>query len=370
MKNKKNKLFIILEIITLVLIVTIGITYAFYSYSRTGTQNSQLVTGDIYMRYVEGSSINLSGAMPSNNYPTKATGNYFQFQITGKNTHTTNDISYTLKLAHGDIPDGKSSANRIADRWLYFKLVEVNNLGESNETETILVANANFTTIPNSIIYTGTIPANTTSVLTKTYRLYARIDYNLVIGNTANANYSESTWNNLFASIKVNASGEDFAPPPPPTIETCPDCVYKYFIETRPSKKMWNNLEIYTITDFTNDYTSLNSNQFLGATGDGNNKKIYVCGIENETPFCIEGYYSESKQINNINIMKSIFGENNCEEKEDSFFGNCYVCTGTNVTALTCESGEVSVRIDNVDCAVQAMSSPYNENGLFIHYCG
>ena len=203
-RKKNNKKKIILGSIIGVLIGTlISVSYAAYTYNRTGL-NNKLITGDIYMRYKEGSALNLQGAMPSNSYPAKATNNYYEFQIIGKNT-SSGDISYTLKLAHGDIPTGKNSSNRIADKWLYFKLVEVSNLGANNESETVLVANGNYTTIPNSTIYTETIPKNTTNETTRTFRLYARISENVGIGT--NATFTMDEWNDLYASIKINVDG-------------------------------------------------------------------------------------------------------------------------------------------------------------------
>ncbi len=70
MKNKKRNIILICSLIVLVLLVSIGITYAFYTYSKTGSSNSQLVAGDIYMHYKEKNQINATGMLPIdiNNY--------------------------------------------------------------------------------------------------------------------------------------------------------------------------------------------------------------------------------------------------------------------------------------------------------------
>ena len=58
MKNNK-KTILITSIILGVLILTISLTYAVFSMSKTG-QNSSLVVGDVYMHYANGNkSINL-----------------------------------------------------------------------------------------------------------------------------------------------------------------------------------------------------------------------------------------------------------------------------------------------------------------------
>ena len=199
-KKDKKKIFVIASIVA-ILVIAIGATYAFYTYSNTGLE-SKLIAGEMYMKYVEGSALNINGAMPSSTYPTSSSGNYFQFQITGKNTHTTKDITYNLKLAYGDVPNGKSESNRIDDEYLLFKLVEVN-----GNSETAVVTDAIFDTIPGALLYSTTVPHDTTNVITKTYRLYARISEEVGIGNGTGAIYSISDWNNLFATIMINAEG-------------------------------------------------------------------------------------------------------------------------------------------------------------------
>ena len=161
------------------------------------------------MRYKETSAINLSGAMPSATYPTTASGNYFEFQIIGKNTNTTKDITYNVKLAYGDSIQGK---NRITDSHLVFKLVEVVN-GE--EVTPALVNDQSYNSIPGATLYTTTIPKNTNNETTRTFRVYARISEDVVIGNV-NQTYTEQQWNNLYASVKINVDG-GFVVTPTPT---------------------------------------------------------------------------------------------------------------------------------------------------------
>lgn len=193
--GKSKKTLVIVSIITL-LIVVIGSAYALYTYSRAGGTNNKLIAGDIYMRYKEKSAINLSGVMPSSTYPSAASGNYFEFQIIGKNT-SSNAITYNVKLAYGDTQSGK---DRITDSYLVFRLVEV-----VNNVETPVVNNQSFNSIPGATLYTTTIPANTANEATRTFRVYARVSETVSIGT--NAIYTTSEWNNLYASIKVNVDG-------------------------------------------------------------------------------------------------------------------------------------------------------------------
>ena len=128
----------------------------------------------------------------------------FEFTITGKNTHTKNGILYNIQLVKGDIPSDKTEVNRIQDKFLKFKLVEV-----IDGVETVLKNNLTIKDINGNSIYSNLIPENTTSEITKTYRLYMWVDSSVVIcgGDATNCDYTVDTWNNLFASIKVNVNG-------------------------------------------------------------------------------------------------------------------------------------------------------------------
>ena len=195
----KNKKVIIAIIVAVLLISIVGVTFAAYTYTRQGTSNSKQVVGDIYMHYTESNTLTLSNAMPSSTY---IENNYFEFTVDGKNTTTNKDIIYDISLVHGDVPQGKTETNRIDDKFLKFRLVEV-----INNEETEILNNKSYDDLTSKRIHVETIPKNTTSGITHTYRLYMWISNDVVIGNY-NQDYTESEWSNLFASIKVNVTGD------------------------------------------------------------------------------------------------------------------------------------------------------------------
>ena len=128
---------------------------------------------------------------------------YFEFTIDGKNTHTKNGVNYNIQLVYGNEETNKT---RIQDKFLKFRLVSVD-----NNQETILKDKLTIDNINNTTIYSSTIPANTTSEITRTYRLYMWIDGNVNIcggTQTEGCDYNVSDWSNLFASIKVNVNGK------------------------------------------------------------------------------------------------------------------------------------------------------------------
>ena len=61
---KRKRVLILVVVITVILLFTVGVTYAFFNYNRTGTNNSQLVAGDIYMHFKETNQLTIENAMP------------------------------------------------------------------------------------------------------------------------------------------------------------------------------------------------------------------------------------------------------------------------------------------------------------------
>ena len=195
MKNNK-KTIIIISIILGVLVLTLGLTYAMLSISKTG-QNSSLVVGDVYMHYANGSkSINLTNVMPSDTYDATS---FFEFTIDGKNTTTNKDIWYEIILKHGDNLTGKT---RIKDNLLKFTLTET-----KNGTTTTVFDGRSYNDLTNKRIWVNTINKNTTSEVSITYRLYMWISNDTVIGNV-NQDYTMDEWKDIFASIKVDVAGD------------------------------------------------------------------------------------------------------------------------------------------------------------------
>ena len=63
---KTKKEIVIIGLILLMIIALIGVSYAAFSYSKTGTKLNSITTGSITMTYEEtDNTISLSGALPT-----------------------------------------------------------------------------------------------------------------------------------------------------------------------------------------------------------------------------------------------------------------------------------------------------------------
>ena len=194
--NQKNKIIFLSSVIIGVLTLTLGVTFAIFTFNKTSA-NSKLVVGDIYMHYNETNQITIENAMPSDTYNS---AKYFEFTVDGKNTTTNKDIWYEIVLSHGD--NHATRTTRIRDYLLKFRLVET-----KDGVETTVIDNKSYSDLNNHRVWVDTINKNTTTEVTHTYRLYMWISNDTIIGNV-NQDYTMEEWNDVFASIKVNVTGD------------------------------------------------------------------------------------------------------------------------------------------------------------------
>ena len=192
--EKRKKVISISLTVSLILIITLGVTYAAYNTLISGTRNQVAITGDIYMNYIETNGINITNALPMSKSDALASeDNVFNFQIVGKNT-SDKDIYYGISLVNGDEIAGKTRINP-----------EDVNVYLTSEDD-VLIDAIRYKSFDNTRIWVDTIPAGTDTEITKNYSLRIWIDENTVISNTT-GDYTIDEWNNSYVSVKVNVDG-------------------------------------------------------------------------------------------------------------------------------------------------------------------
>ncbi len=203
MDNKmKKKRILTGVIITTLLVVLVGLTYALWSYFQI-SENQQLVAGDIYMKYTETSNtINIQGAMPTSTYDENE---YFQFTIEGKNTYT-KPIWYEIVIKWGEEPENRHT--RIPDEFIRFRLTEQLQDGEEQE----VIKEGKYSDFSKGTkIWVNTIGAKSKET-TITYKLYMWVSDEMVLGSgdaESTSDMDMETWNNdAYVSVKVSVNGD------------------------------------------------------------------------------------------------------------------------------------------------------------------
>ena len=195
---KKKVLMLVVLVLGLVGII-LGVTYAFFNYTREGETENVLTSGSIVFHYDEiteqGRGINLIDALPADdNEQEKENNSYFEFSI--KANTTVAEIPYTVALRLSEDSNLDLSAVRIY-------LTEVEGNSESEVVYTTLSELENKVFIRDfseKVLYKTVVPVDGNEY-EKVYRLRMWIDEDI--------DYSSGNYNNKRVKLTVNVYTND-----------------------------------------------------------------------------------------------------------------------------------------------------------------
>ena len=186
MKDNNNSKQVLLSVlgVAILVVAVVGVSFAAFSYSRTGEQVNTITTGTITMNYTDDSNgINLTNAMPMSDENGKAlTGenNVFDFTVSATISGSgTTQIDYAIIAAPED-------GNTLNDEDIKVWLTDTSDEGQGNTTDPVVL-----NTLPASSTVRATTGAPNTAddyVLksgtysgtggSDSYRLRMWVDYN------------------------------------------------------------------------------------------------------------------------------------------------------------------------------------------------
>ena len=173
MKNKKKQIIITLIAIISLIVITVGVTYAFFNYAKEGTTDNTIKTGSITFLYTEvsgvGKGISLTDAYPVADSIGKVQvgeGKVFDFKVTS-NISMNSNISYQVTAR-------KKTGSTLANSAVKVYLTEVNGTEQelllSKYSELDQTDKVDSSKFDERILYEGTVPANTANY-EKNFRL-------------------------------------------------------------------------------------------------------------------------------------------------------------------------------------------------------
>ena len=197
MKKKEN--IIIIAILVIMLLAIIGVSYAAFSFSQTGSVPNKITTGSITMTYEESdNTITLGNALPT----TDATGTtrlkdgeYFDFTVSSE---ITGEVNINYEISAKEVGEGTIDGSNIK---LY--LTRLTEDGEEQSLMTPEVYNEETT----SNKFTGR-PAGEMSLYTSSMNSSESNDYRLRMYVTEEYN-PQGDGGNLTFAVKVNVYGKD-----------------------------------------------------------------------------------------------------------------------------------------------------------------
>lgn len=203
--NENSSKQVLLSVIGIAVLVVavVGVSFAFFTYSKTGTANNTLTTGSIFFNFTEGNTINLTNQFPmadSEGENLSVDSNKaLSFSVIGYDT-SGKGIDYTVYALPGAPVDTR---NRFKDDEIKLNLqTSATGTGYSNDFSTSkLVGN-----LPSAglKLATGRISATESDAQqTDTYTLRMWIDGAVTIGDAESDNYTSAEFANLYYSLTV-----------------------------------------------------------------------------------------------------------------------------------------------------------------------
>ena len=173
MKNKKKQIIITLIAIISLIVITVGVTYAFFNYAKEGTTDNTIKTGTITFLYTEvsgvGKGISLTEAYPVADSIGKVQvgeGKVFDFKVTS-NISMNSNIGYQVTAR-------KKTGSTLANSAVKVYLTEVNGTEQelllSKYSELSQTDKVDSSKFDERILYEATVPANTSNY-EKNFRL-------------------------------------------------------------------------------------------------------------------------------------------------------------------------------------------------------
>ena len=164
MKNKKKQIIITLIAIISLIVITVGVTYAFFNYAKEGTTDNTIQTGSITFLYTEvsgvGKGISLTDAYPVADSIGKVQvgeGKVFDFKVTS-NISMNSNIDYQVTAR-------KKTGSTLANSAVKVYLTEVNGTEQelllSKYSELSQTDKVDISKYDERILYEATVPANT-----------------------------------------------------------------------------------------------------------------------------------------------------------------------------------------------------------------
>ena len=198
MKNKKKQIIITLIAIISLIVITVGVTYAFFNYAKEGTTDNTIKTGSITFLYTEvsgvGKGISLTDAYPIADSIGKVQvgeGKVFDFKVTS-NISMNSSIGYQVTAR-------KKTGSTLANSSVKVYLTEVNGTEQelllSKYSELSQTDKVDSSKFDERILYEATVPANTANY-EKNFRLRMWV--------SDDTDFSDGSMNNKTFTLTVN----------------------------------------------------------------------------------------------------------------------------------------------------------------------
>lgn len=232
MNNSKQAVLSIVGIAILVIAV-VGVSFAFFTYSRNGTTNNVITTGTIVFDsdVDTAAALSLTNKFPQTNDDGK-TNDEYEFNVHGTIPGTANSVYYGVFLVEGTTPSGKDATNKFEPSQISAYLTTDGGANSTivptygttgaaltNDVTTTQGLKVGYGTITNSGVaqthnFTLTLWVNESVSISdtdgsKTYRAHV---YNAETWPEGSSSDTRKVYSDMWYAVKVNVEANDTTP--------------------------------------------------------------------------------------------------------------------------------------------------------------
>ena len=222
MNNNQSKQILLSVIgVAILVVAVVGVSFAFFTYSRTGSQNNIITTGKITFVFQDGDTINLTNHFPittAAGLALNGSGDKCTFSVTG-NTTTGSTINFAVWAIEGDsaatldLGDNYTTRFRNSEVFVNIQASTVTganftpamNSNEGVAISTLATTASNVGTVPTGgkLLGTGTI-SGTGSNVTQNFTVRMWVDSSVVtVGDGAGDTYDADEYGTLYYTMKI-----------------------------------------------------------------------------------------------------------------------------------------------------------------------
>ena len=219
MNNNRSKQLLASIIGVAILVVAVaGVSFAFFTYSRTGSQNNIITTGKITFVFQDGDFINLTNHFPISTSAGEAltgSNNVCTFTITG-NTTSGSTINYAVWAVPGDSAStlslGADYTTRFQDSEVFVNITSVAGTGTTAFTPAatgpisgLATTASNVGTVPTGgkLLGTGTVTGSGANA-TRNFTVKMWVDSSVVtVGDAQTDTYTSGEYGHLYYTMKI-----------------------------------------------------------------------------------------------------------------------------------------------------------------------
>ena len=195
--------------IAVLVVAVVGVSFAFFTYSRTGTQNNLISSGKLSFAFEDGAAgdtIKLENHFPistAQGLALSGTNEVCRFKITGY--ITSGSITYDIFAVPGDAPEGKTETLKDSEVFVNIKRTDTAEgnafTSATGDTAAKAISKLDGATGMKKL-GTGTLTAN--AEITSTFEVRMWVDSSVVkIGAATTDTYTTDAYGKLYYAMKI-----------------------------------------------------------------------------------------------------------------------------------------------------------------------